>query len=297
MSLTTPRAAPMPSRDLEEAYAFCEALIRDVDKDRYLASLFAPAASRPHLFALYAFSFEVSRVREVVSEPLPGEVRLQWWRDALSVLSQGSAQSNPVSMALLDTIERFRLPVAPLVALIDARIFDLYDDPMPTVADLEGYCGETCSALIRLASLILAGGEDPGGTEAAGHAGVAYAVTGLLRAFPWHAMRGQVYVPKEYLLAYGATRDDIASGRGGPGVLSAMADMRQLARHHLARTRDLRSTIAPEIAPAFLPTSLVETYLRRMEKPDYDPFTTVIQTPQWHRQWHIWRQARRAARG
>jgi phytoene synthase len=171
MSLTTPRATPTPNRDLGGAYAFCEALIRDVDKDRYLASLFAPAASRPHLFALYAFSFEVSRVREVVSEPLPGEVRLQWWRDALSGPSQGSSQSNPVSMALLDTIERFRLPVAPLVALIDVRIFDLYDDPMPTVAELEGYCGETCSALIRLASLILAGGEDPGGAEAAGHAG------------------------------------------------------------------------------------------------------------------------------
>jgi phytoene synthase len=297
MSLTTPRAMTSPNRDLEEAYAYCEALIRDVDKDRYLANLFAPANSRPHLFALHAFSFEVSRVREVVSEPLPGEVRLQWWRDALGGASQASAQSNPVSMALIDTIERFHLPVAPLIALIDARIFDLYDDPMPTVADLEGYCGETCSALIRLASLILAGGRDPGAADAAGHAGVAYAVTGLLRAFPWHAMRGQVYVPKEYLLAYGATRDDIASGRGGPGVLSAMADMRQLARHHLAKTRELRETIAPEIVPAFLPTSLVEIYLRRMEKPGYDPFTTVVQAPQWQRQWQIWRQARRAMRG
>lgn len=284
------------SRDEDAAYAYCEALIRDVDKDRYLATLFAPADKRGHLFALYAFSFEVSRVREVVSDPLPGEVRLQWWRDLFGGEIRGDAGGNPVALALMGTIRTFRLPVEPFIALIDARIFDLYDDPMPTVADLEGYCGETSSALIRLASLILAGGEDPGGAEAAGHAGVAYAVTGLLRAFPWHAMRGQVYVPKEYLLHYGATRDDVASGRGGPGVLSAIADMRRLARSHLESTRALRTSIVPAIAPAFLPVALVEPYLKQMEKPGYDPFTSVIQVPQWRRQIILWQQARRAAR-
>lgn len=294
MSLQTPTARHATPRGLGAAYAFCEDLIRDVDKDRYLASLFAPADKRPHLFALYAFSFEVSRVREMVSDPLPGEVRLQWWRDLLQGAARGEAMSNPVAAAVLDTMQRFRLPAAPLVALIDARIFDLYDDPMPTVADLEGYCGETCSALVRLAGLILANGEDPGGAEAAGHAGVAYAITGLLRAFPWHAMRGQVYVPKEYLLQHGATRDDVASGRGGPGVNAAMADMRELARRHLQRTRDLRQSIAPVIVPAFLPTAVVGHYLALMEKPDYDPFTSVIQSAQWRRQWTIWRQARRA---
>lgn len=294
MSLQRPSATYAVSRDLAAGYAYCEDLIRDVDKDRYLATLFAPADKRPHLFALYAFSFEVSRVREMVSDPLPGEVRLQWWRDLLQGTARGEAVSNPVAATVLDTLEKFHLPVAPLVGLIDARIFDLYDDPMPTVADLEGYCGETCSVLVRLASLILAGGRDPGGADAAGHAGVAYAITGLLRAFPWHAMRGQVYVPKEYLLNYGATREDVASGRGGPGVMAAMSDMRQLARHHLDRTRELRGTIPPLIAPAFLPTALVGHYLDTMEKPGYDPFTSVIQTPQWRRQWTLWRQARRA---
>ncbi|MGL4437648.1 MAG: phytoene/squalene synthase family protein [Bosea sp. (in: a-proteobacteria)] len=294
MSLQTPTVTSAISQDLGKAYLFCEELIRDVDKDRYLASLFAPADKRPHLFALYAFSFEISRVREMVSDPLPGEVRLQWWRDLLQGSARGEVSANPVAAALRDTVEKFRLPMAPLISLIDARIFDLYDDPMPSVADLEGYCGETCSALVRLASLVLAGGEDPGGADAAGHAGCAYAITGLLRAFPWHAMRGQVYVPKEFLLKYGATRDDIASGRGGPGVAAAMADMRQLARDHLSLTRELRGSIAPVITPAFLPTALVDQYLKPMEMRGYDPFTSVIQVPQWRRQWTLWRQARRA---
>ncbi len=294
MSLQTRPSQLAPTPDLKEAYGYCEALIRDVDKDRYLATLFGPADKRPHLFALYAFSFEVARVREVVSDPLPGEVRLQWWRDLVMGEARGDVMSNPVAAALLTTIEAFSLPREPFVALIDARVFDLYDDPMPTEGDLEGYCGETCSALIRLGSLILAGGADPGAAEAAGHAGVAYAVTGLLRAFPWHAMRGQVYVPGDCLSRHGATRDDVVSGRGGPGVNAALRDMQALARRHLEATRRLRGTIPPAIVPAFLPVALVEGYLSAMEKSAYDPYTSVIQSPQWRRQWILWRQARRA---
>ncbi len=294
MSLQTPHNAAATARPPADGYRYCEQLIKDVDKDRYLATLFAPESKRPFLFALYAFSFEIARVREIVSDPLPGEVRLQWWRDLLAGNAHGDARANPVAAALLDTMERFNLPVDPLISLIDARIFDLYDDPMPTVADLEGYCGETCSAIIRLASIVLAGGEDPGGADAAGHAGVAYAVTGLLRSFPWHAVRGQLFIPKELLLKYGATREDVVSGRGGPGVQSALADARALARHHLEATRALRGTIAPVIAPAFLPTALVELYLRQMDKAEYDPFTSIIQAPVWRKQWTLWRQARRA---
>ena len=275
------------------AYAHCESLIRKRDQDRYYASLFAPADKRPHLLALYAFSAEVARVRELVSNPMPGEIRLQWWRDAIEGTARGDALANPVAAALDDTITRFRLPRAALIDLIDARVFDLYDDPMPSTGDLEGYLGETSSALIRLSSLILAGGEDPGGAEAAGHAGLAYGLTGLLRALPWHARNGQVYVPKDVLDRHGVTRDDIVLGRGGPGFRAALVDMRDLARTHLARLHDLRGTIPPAITPAFLPAAVVPGYLARMERPAYDPFATVIEQPAWRKLITLWRTARR----
>src|SRR5215207_1362536 len=256
---------PAPSQNVAWAYAHCESLVRDGDPDRFFASLFAPADKRPHLFALYAFSLEMARVREAVSEPMLGDIRLQWWRDALQGEARGDVRANPVAVALDDTIVRFRLPRAALVDLIDARIFDLYDDPMPSLADLEGYCGETSSVLIRLASLVLAEGADPGAADAAGHAGVAYAITGLLRAFPWHARRGQVYIPADVLVGHGVTRDDIVSGRGGPGLISGLAEIRSKARDHLQRARRLRATIPPAIAPALLSVALVPAYLRAME--------------------------------
>ena len=269
-------------------FEHCEALVRDGDPDRYWASLFAPADKRPFLFALYAFNFEISRVRDSVREPMIGEIRLQWWRDALQGEARGDVRANPVAAALDDAVVRFRLPRQALVDLIDARVFDLYDDPMPSLNDLEGYCGETSSSLIRLASIILADG-DPGSPDPAGHAGVAYAIAGLLRAFPWHARRGQVYVPQDVLACHGVVREDIVSGRGGPGLLSAMADLRAVARRHLEQVRTLRSTIPPAAEPAFRPLALVEPYLREMERRDYDPFRTMIDLPQWRRVWVLWR--------
>ena len=196
--------------------------MREADPDRYWASLFAPADKRPHLHALYAFNFEIARVRESVREALVGEIRLQWWRDALQGEARGDVRANPIAAALDDTIVQFRLPRQSLVDLIDARIFDLYDDPMPSLNDLEGYCGETSSSLIQLSSIILANGSNPGTADAAGHAGVAYAITGLLRAFPHHARQGQVYVPADILARHGVVREDIVTGRGGPGLKGAL---------------------------------------------------------------------------
>jgi phytoene synthase len=269
-------------------------LLREQDPDRALTTLFAPPEARAGLQALYAFSGEIARVRSLVSDPLPGEMRFQWWRDLLAGSARGAVEGHPVAAQLLLTLERFSLPRQPLLDLIEARTFDLYDDPMPTVTDLEGYCGETASALIRLGSLVLANGRDPGGAEAAGHAGVAYAVTGLLRAYPWHAQRGQLYLPAELMATHGLTRDAALSGVPGPALLAVLTALRALARHHLAETRARIGSVAPVLAPAFLPVALVEPLLARMERPDYDPFRTIIGLPPWRRLWVLWRAARRS---
>jgi phytoene synthase len=279
---------------LAASFAHCEALVRAHDPDRWLAGLFAPAKARPHLAALHAFNFEVARLREIVSDPLPGEVRLQWWRDALQGEARGDVRANPVADALIETIQRFRLPRQAFCDLIEARIFDLYDDPMPAIADLEGYCGETSSALIRLACLVLVDGEEPGGAEAAGHAGVAYAVTGLLRAFPYHARRGQVFLPADVMARAGLAREDVLAGHDGPPLRAALAELRTLARRHLAETRARRAEIRGNIAPAFLPVALVQGWLDRMERPDYDPFRSLVAIPRWHTIWTLWRASRRA---
>lgn len=276
------KAAPVPPTP-GGAAAHCGQLLRQHDPDRYFASLFAPAPQRDGLFALYAFSGEIARVRESVRDPLPGEVRMQWWRDVLSGDARGDVRSHPVASALQDAVARYNLPISALFDLIDARTFDLYDDPMPTLADLEGYCGETSSVLIRLACLILADGSDPGGATAAGHAGVAYALAGLMRSLPWHARRGQVYLPADILTRSGVTRDDIVRGRGGPGLHRALMEIRGIARQHVRRAQASLQGAPDVVKPAFLPLALVEPYLKRMERRGYDPLNDVITLPMWRR--------------
>jgi len=180
------------SSPVAEAYARVGEALKGADRDRYIADLLAPEPFRKHLFALHAFNAEVARVRDVVSDPMLGEIRLQWWRDAIV---NGAGGGHPVATALNATIARFGLPKDAFQRLIDARLFDLYDDPMPSLNDLEGYAGDTSSSLIQLAAIVLAGGQDPGTAEAAGHAGVAYALTGIMRALPIHARRGQLFLP------------------------------------------------------------------------------------------------------
>jgi phytoene synthase len=286
----------VPWQPIDPDYAYCEGLLRRDDRDRWLASLFVPREPRRHIHALYGFSLEIARVREIVSEPLLGEIRLQWWRDALEgAADAGEAKANPVAAALLDTIARFDLPKAPFLELISARGRDLYGEPMDSVAALEAYTEATCSNLLRLAALILDGEELAASREAATHAGIAYGITGLIRALPWHRARGQVFVPAGILQAHGAKREDLAVGHVSPGVLAALAELRAVARAHLDIFYAKLPGLPEKSRPAFLPTSLCEPYLRLMEKPGYDPFKTVIELPQWRRQWILWRSARRGA--
>jgi len=279
---------------MEETFAYCQDLVREADKDRFLATLFAPAERRPFLFALYAFNVEISRAPERASESLAGEVRLQWWRDVLDGTRAAEASANPVASALLAAIAWHDLPAAMLVDLIDAREFDLYDDPMPSIAALESYARRTASTLFTLAARIL--GAAPA-SVIADPAGIAYAMTGLLRSFAFHASRRRIYVPVELLERHGASIADVLAGRSSPQLRAALAELRGVARRHLDVVAARRGLVSAQTLPAYLPVSLVRGYLDRMERPAYDPFATAIEVPQWRRQWVLWRAARRGTIG
>jgi phytoene synthase len=278
--------APMP-----DAYAHCENLVRAGDKDRWLASLFAPADRRPALYALYAFNLEIARVRELAREPMAGEIRMQWWRETIAGARAGEAVANPVAAALLETIARFGLSGQTFTDLIEARAFDLYDDPMPTLDAFAAYGRHTASGLIELCARVLDANADAG--ELAGPAGLAYATTGLLRAVALHASRGQLYLPADVLDRHGAQPSDVLAGRPTAALRAALAELRAFARANLDAFTARGAALPAAIAPAFLPVALVRLYLDRMERRDYDPFTTPVEVAQWRRQWTLWRAARR----
>jgi phytoene synthase len=271
-------------------YHYCGALLHDHDRDRWLANLFAPAEKRPHLNALYAFNIEIARIRDVVSDPMPGEIRMQWWSDALENEARGDVRAHPVADAFLDTVETCGLDRSAFAALIEARRFDLYDDPMPDRAALVAYCEASSSELFCAAAKVLSGEHEQ---DAGRSAGIAYALTGLMRALLTHAARGQCFLPADLLAQHGTSSAQVVARQDTPGLRETLAEICALARANLNQAQTAIALLAAPGRPAFLPLALVPLYLSAMERRDYAPFASQIQIPQWRRQWRLWRAARR----
>jgi 15-cis-phytoene synthase len=218
-------------------------------------------------------------------------MRLQFWVDFLENKSRGEIEAHPVASALVDTVVRYGIRPHPLADLLEARRFDLYDEPFGTLAELENYADKTSSVLIDLAARILNNGNDAGIAELAKHAGIAYSVAGLLRAVPLHAARGQLYVPTEILDRHGTKREDVLAGKASPEMREAIAEMHLHVDNHLARAGELLVNAPPVVLPALLPIALVRRTLKRLHRRQYDPFR-LSDIPQWRKQWITWRAAR-----
>ncbi|MDP2408874.1 MAG: phytoene/squalene synthase family protein [Pseudolabrys sp.] len=273
---------------MQTNYEHCTALVREADRDRYLAALFAPAAHRNGLFALYAFNIEIARVRDVAREPMPGEIRLQWWREALGGERASEAAAHPVAAALLDTLSHYGFVSAPLLELIDAHTFDLYDEPMPSIDALELYGIRTQSPVFAMAAGILQAGTPPADLLTL-DVSVAYALGHVLSRFGQHAARRQLYLPLDLLDRHGADPNTIFAGQTSGVLEAALAELRDIARQHLNAAQSTFQSAPADILPALLPVALVGPLLRRMERADPFRFEPL---PAWRRQWLLWRAAR-----
>jgi phytoene synthase len=217
-------------------------IVRLHDRDRYLSTFFAPDDRREHLLALYAFNAEVMRVRDAVSDPNIGMIRLQWWRDTIE---GGQGGGHPVADALLSTIDACALPKQILLDLVTAREFDLYQDRMPGLTELEGWLGETHSRLIMLAAMILDPAAAPQASEAAGLAGVAQGLS-LVLGDPRHR---DPFLPE------------------GLDVAGAISH----AQKRLTEFEALRPNLPAPVLPAFLPVSMTGMYLKALRKAPDQP--------------------------
>jgi 15-cis-phytoene synthase len=230
-------------------------ILRQWDRPRYLASLYAPDEKRQPLLALFAFNAEMSRIPLIVSEPQIGLVRLQWWRDTLQAVGKNEPQDHPVATALAGAVAAFRLPLLSFLDLVDAHEHELYADRFPGIPSLEEYLGKTSSVLIQLSALILDPGVAREFAESAGYAGVAYGLAQIVSDPKRHAN----LIPEN----------------------ETVATLSELARKRLAAARSRQ--IPAQLLPAFLHVALTETFLAH----------SGMTPSQWRLQWQLWRAARR----
>ena len=254
------------------------------DKDRYYASLVLPEPQREAIQALYAFNADVATIRDRAREPAPGEIRLQWWVDAIKGDGHGAVRANPIADGLLTAIETYKLPASvALQRLLAARRFDLYDDPMPDVQSFEGYAGETVSVLYQLAAMILNGGAEIETGDAAGHLGVAQALIGHLRAFGLNASRGRIFLPWSIFAANGVRENELFAGQVSEGLLAAHAQVIDLAREHLGKAETAIAQLPKALRPAFAQAALQRIYLKQVQRQSATPLAPPPDLADWRK--------------
>ncbi|MGB3337139.1 MAG: phytoene/squalene synthase family protein [Devosia sp.] len=277
----------------EASFAHAADALRQGDRDRYLSTLVLTGAQRDAVTALYAFNADVAAIRERVSDPAPGEIRLQWWSDALEGEGHGAVRQNPVADALLDTIARYNIPAGALLRLIGARRFDLYDDPMPDLETFEGYAGETVSTLYQLAAMILNDGATMETGDAAGHLGVAHAMIGHLRAFGYVSARGRIMLPWSIFEANGVREGEIFSGTESEGLSESLGQISELADSHLDKAQAAIAVLPARLKPAFASIAVLGAQLAQVNARRGGLFAPVPDDADWRKiarlAWWTWR--------
>lgn len=237
-----------------------------------MCALFAPAEKREDLFTLYAFNQEISKTREMVSEAMLGQIRLQWWRDALADIAKGEVRKHEVVEPLAGLIGQGRVSPATLEAMIDAREFDLFDNAPKDMAVLENYIDATSGQLSEVAAGVL-GAKGDDAARAARLAGNAYGLVGILRAMVFHGRAKRQYIPENVMEKHGVATGDIFEFRKSDAVKAMTHDLASRAKEKIREARKMRRALPKLASPAALPIVLADNYLKKLKKAEYDPFS------------------------
>ncbi len=244
-------------------------MVQQDDRARYETVLFAPREQQARLWALYAFNQEVAKTRESVSEPALGEIRLQWWRDVIGELREGTVREHPVVAALAvaqpsDAV--FRL----LEDLIDARGQDLYDEGPADQAALEGYADSVGGALSEAAMRLCKTEEpDPDMIDIVRRSGSAWTMLGLVRAIPFHWASNRNYVPGDKGLASLATTDADKMYALAKGAIDGMIGY---SAAHLARAEASAVRLPVDCRHLLLLNAQLELHIKALTQADNNPF-------------------------
>lgn len=266
------------------------AIVRQGDPDRYLAALFAPAAARDDLLALYALNVELARIGERVSEPDLGKIKLQWWREALARAATGETTASPVADAIGAILKHHPAAAEPIGKMIDAREFDVAVKTMPDMAMLNDYLDATAGSLFS-AALRIGGGDAARPQPLCSAAGRAYGLTGLMRSLPVHAALGRCDLPDDLLRDHGTSPEQVLAGKASSGLTAALAALREKAQADLNATEQPLARLPSVERKVFMPLALVHPYLAALAEVADNPFRSIATINPLYRMWRFatWR--------
>lgn len=248
----------------------CGQLVRENDPDRFFCTLFAASEKREALFALYAFNHELARVAESVSEPMLGEIRLQWWREALDGIEAGTPRRHDVVEGLAAAWD-FGMERALLDAMIDGRAADLASDPPEDIETLVAYAHLTAAGLTQQACMIL-GADKENVAGASKDAGTAIALAGLLRSTLSLCAQGRVMLPADQLSLHRLDARDVLKGENNSRLVSVVKTVTGHADGVGKSARSASRRLPKGVVPALLPLSFALRDLATLKANGYNAF-------------------------
>jgi len=261
---------------------YCVELVKQHDFDAYLCGLLVPTPSRRAFFALRAFNVETALIKDVArGNALPGQMRMQWWREVIGAIYQGKSPAHPVARALAEAVQAHNLTRRWLDRLLEARLQDLDNIQPTTMAELEDYAEHTASSLLYL-TLESLGVRHQTADHAASHVGKATGITTLLRATKYHAAQQSLYIPLELQREFKVNVNDILRGPQSPEAIQALSDVffevATQAHLHLEHAREMLASTPPSAAgplpkatfTALLPAVRTTMYLKALQKSGFD---------------------------
>jgi 15-cis-phytoene synthase len=284
---------PPDAGALGEANRYCAALARAESRDQWLGALYAAGSARDALNALAAFDHEIRQALMRARDPNLAAMRLAWWRGVIAGERLEEAAGSPVALALSAAIDAYALPRASFEAMLDARLQEVAPQDDFNLAAFRAFADESEGARLRLGALITAGGVELDRADAHAPAGMALALTRLLRQLPFKAGSAPTLIPADVAARHGASLAEFDARRASASVISACAELRGLARDELAEAERRLKASSPAILPAFIPLGPLRLDLGRLDRNAARPFDAVGEVSPLRRQWAIWRWARR----
>ena len=261
-----------------ECLSFCENELKKHDYERYLCCLLVNGYIRERIFTIYAFNNEIAKIKHIVNEPMAGYIRLQWWRDAIAEIYEGKPvkHRHEVASALYEVVCDTGVSKHLFDDLIDAREADIDFKNPKNLDELNKYCVKTSSKLFNLL-LAVAGINCHVANEAAYHAGISYAITGIMRSMKYNAYYGRSMLPQDLMDKEGVSLDDIMKGKNIERTKPIVRVLCDKAEVNLNHTRTLIKGTTDKAKSIFLPLSIVDTFLKRIKKYDYDLFNSNLE--------------------
>jgi phytoene synthase len=279
-----PPTSAVARPNLAASHAYCERLARWQAGNFYHAFRLLPGDQRRALCALYSFMRVADDLTDEAGPVADKCLALETWRRQLHEALAGD-YSHPLLPALHHAVERYRIPVVYLEAVLDGVGMDLDTVRYETFADLYGYCYRVASA-VGLACIHIWGFHGERAESFAESAGIAFQLTNILRDLGEDAARGRTYLPREDLVRFGYSQEELRQGARGDRFTELMRFQVERANGYYDAALPLAERLRPAGRAVFL--VMLQTYrglLDEIVRRDYDVFSTRVRLSRLHKLW------------